>query len=172
MSDFGNTTKFGCAANFIAVVRQFHNGMLARFKIMTSFLIHSLWQMEVQYYVLAPTLFSIMFSAVLTYAFLDDDNGIHIRYHFDGKPFNLRKLQAKSKVQIDVLDDSSLMITWKGCFNRRNDAKRCGSRVWFMWQLWSPNQHQNDWGGISASTWKALPTRSLPWQRKVNDCKW
>ena len=25
-----------------------------------------------------------------------------------------------------------------------------------MWQLWSHNQHQNDWGSISASTWKAL----------------
>ena len=46
--------------------------------------------------VLAPTLFSMMSSAMLTYAFQDCDAG---------KLFNLRRLQAKSKVQIDVLDE-------------------------------------------------------------------
>ena len=46
-----------------------------------------------------------MFSAMLTNAFQDGDNGIPIRYRFDGKLFNLRRLQAKSKVQTDVLDE-------------------------------------------------------------------
>ena len=55
--------------------------------------------------VLASTLFSIMCSAMLTDAFQDGDNGIHIRYRFVGKLFNLRRLQAKSKVQTEVLDD-------------------------------------------------------------------
>ena len=55
--------------------------------------------------VLAPTLFSMMFSAMLTAAFQDSDNGIPIRYRFDGKLFNLRRLQAKSKVQTEVLDE-------------------------------------------------------------------
>ena len=50
--------------------------------------------------VLAPTLFSMMFSAMLTAAFQDGDNGIPIRYRFDGKLFNLRRLQAKSKVAL------------------------------------------------------------------------
>ena len=45
------------------------------------------------------------FSAMLTAAFQDGDNGIPIRYRFDGKLFNLRSLQAKSKVQIEVLDE-------------------------------------------------------------------
>ena len=49
--------------------------------------------------VLDPTLFSIMWSALLTAAFQDGDSGIPIRYCFDGKLFNLRRLQAKSKVQ-------------------------------------------------------------------------
>ena len=56
--------------------------------------------------VLAPTLFSMMFSAMLTAAFQDGDNVIPIRYHFDGKLFNQRRLQAKSKVQTEVLDES------------------------------------------------------------------
>ena len=38
--------------------------------------------------VLASTLFSMMFSAMLTDAFQDGDNGIPIRYRFDGKQFN------------------------------------------------------------------------------------
>ena len=52
--------------------------------------------------ILAPTLFSMMFSAMLTAAFQDGDNGIPIRYCFD---FNLRRLQAKSKVQKEVLGE-------------------------------------------------------------------
>ena len=47
----------------------------------------------------------MMFSAMLTDAFQDVDNGIPIRYHFDGKLFNLRRLQAKSKVPTEVLDE-------------------------------------------------------------------
>ena len=34
--------KFGCPTKFIAVMRQFHDGMLARVLMMVSFLIHSL----------------------------------------------------------------------------------------------------------------------------------
>ena len=40
-----------------------------------------------------------------TAAFQDGDNVIPIRYRFDGKLFNLRRLQAKSKVQTEVLDE-------------------------------------------------------------------
>ena len=46
-----------------------------------------------------------MFSAMLTDAFQDCDDGFPIRYRFDGKLFNLRRMQAKSKVQTDVLDE-------------------------------------------------------------------
>ena len=55
--------------------------------------------------VLASTLFSMIVTAMLTDAFQDDDNDIPIRYRFDGKLFNLRRLQAKSKVQTEVLDE-------------------------------------------------------------------
>ena len=54
--------------------------------------------------VLASTLFSMMFSAMLTDAFQDGDNCIPL-YRFDGKLFNLRTLQTKSKVHTEVLDE-------------------------------------------------------------------
>ena len=47
----------------------------------------------------------MMFSAMYTAAFQDSDNGIPIWYRFDGKLFNQRGLQAKSKVQTEVLDE-------------------------------------------------------------------
>ena len=53
--------------------------------------------------VLAPTLFSMMFSAMLTAAFQDGENGIPIRYRFDGKLFNLSC--KPSKVKTEVLDE-------------------------------------------------------------------
>ena len=55
-------------------------------------------------YAMAPTLFSMMFSAMLTDAFQDVDAGFPIRYRFDGKLLNLRMLPSKSKVQTDVVD--------------------------------------------------------------------
>ena len=55
--------------------------------------------------VMAPTLFSMMFSAMLMDAFQDSDTGFPIRYRFDGNIFDLRRLQAKTKVQTDVLDE-------------------------------------------------------------------
>ena len=46
-----------------------------------------------------------MFSAMLSEAFRDDDDGITIRYRTDGKLLNLRRLQAKSKVKETTVRD-------------------------------------------------------------------
>ena len=98
----GNYGEVWLSTKFIAMVRQFHDGMLARvqndgfsdpFPVING---------VKQGCVLAPTLFSMTFSAMLRAAFQDGDN--RIRYHFDGKLFK-RRLQAKSKVQTEVLDD-------------------------------------------------------------------
>ena len=52
--------------------------------------------------VMAPTLFSKMFSDTLM-------DGFPIRYRFDGNTFNLRRLQGKTKVQTDVLHVDELL---------------------------------------------------------------
>ena len=98
--------KFGCPPRFIAMVRQFHDGMQARVQNDGEFS----EPFEVtngvkQGCVLSPALFSMMFSAMLMDAFQDSDTGFPIRYRFDGNIFNLRRLQAKTKVQTDVLDE-------------------------------------------------------------------
>ena len=124
-------TKFDCLTKFIAMVRQFHDGMLARAQTDGEFSDPFPVTNGVKKgCVLAPTLFSMMFSAMLTAAFQDGGNGIPIRYCFDGKLFNLRRLQAKSKVQTEVLDEFLFeRRDGKGCSNRREDANRCGSNI-------------------------------------------
>jgi len=57
--------------------------------------------------VLAPTLFSTLFSAMLTDALQDAEGGIHLRmrYRSDGCLFNLRRMQAVTKVKETVIRD-------------------------------------------------------------------
>ena len=84
---------------FITIIKQFHDSM------------HANAQMGL-------TLFSIMFSAMLFDAFSGSDNGINISYHTDGAVFNLRRLQAKTKVETDIVkflfsDNCALNTTTK-----------------------------------------------------------
>ena len=93
--------KFGCPTKFIANVRQVHDGMFARVQNDGEFSgPFPVTNGVKQGCVLAPTLFSMIFSAMLTAAFQDGDNGIPIRYHFDWKLFNLRRLQAKGQTEV------------------------------------------------------------------------
>ena len=48
--------------------------------------------------VLAPTLFGIFFSLLLSYAFNSSSDGIYLHTRSDGKLFNLARLHAKTKV--------------------------------------------------------------------------
>ena len=79
--------------------------------------------------VMAPTLFSIMFSAMLTDTFQDVEAGFPIRYRFDGKLLNLRRLQAKSKVQTDVVDKLLYADDLAENANQRKNARGCRSHV-------------------------------------------
>ena len=90
--------KFGYPAKFIAMVRQFHDGMLARVQNDGEFSDpFPVTNGVKQGCVLSSTLFSMMFSAMLTDAFQDVDNGIPIRYRFDGKLFEGCKLNLRCR---------------------------------------------------------------------------
>ena len=56
--------------------------------------------------ILAPTLFSMTFSAMVTDAFRDCDQGICIMHRMDGKLFNMHRLHAFTKVKKTMLRDS------------------------------------------------------------------
>ena len=98
--------KFGCPAKFYSNGAAVPRWYLARVQNDGRFSDPFPLKNEVQQgCVLASTLFSMMFSTMLTDGFQDGENGIYFRYSFDGKLFNLRWLQAKSKVQTEVLDE-------------------------------------------------------------------
>ncbi|XP_078593825.1 uncharacterized protein LOC144871797 [Branchiostoma floridae x Branchiostoma japonicum] len=96
--------KFGCPDKLTALIASFHEGMQARvqengdasdpFQVCNG---------VKQGCVLAPTLFSILFAAMLLDAFSSCDRGVYIQFRTDGKLFNLRRLQAKTKVFEAVL---------------------------------------------------------------------
>ncbi|KAJ1177267.1 hypothetical protein NDU88_002528 [Pleurodeles waltl] len=99
--------KFGYPGKFISMVHQLHNGMLAQvlgngdssndFPVING---------VKQGRVLAPTLFSMMFSDLLLDAFCDDEEAsIQIRYRTDGRLLNLQRLQAKTKLKVDSVHD-------------------------------------------------------------------
>ena len=105
---------FGCPSKFIAIVRQFHDGIIV--KILNIGDQSVIFRFPVtksvkQGCVLAPILFSIMFSAMLTNLMLSVIARMEsgpIRYRIHGKLFNLRrliKLQAVKKVKETFIKD-------------------------------------------------------------------
>ena len=104
--DWKSMAKFGCPPTFIAMVRQFHDDMQAQLQNNGEFSEpFEVTNVVKQGCVMAPTLFSMMFSAMLMDAFQESNTGFPVRYRFDGNIFNLRRLQAKTKVQTAVLDE-------------------------------------------------------------------
>ena len=99
-------SKYGCPRKFIVMVKQFHDSMQARVQDndetsepfpVTNGVKNGR--------VLASSLFSLMFSAMLTDTFRDGDIGTGLRYRTDGKMFNLKRLQAKTSVMTDIIRD-------------------------------------------------------------------
>lgn len=98
-------SKFGCPDRFILMVRQFHDRMTAHIQdngeASEAFPVTNVIK---QGCVLAPTLFS-MFSAIMSDAFQNSSLGVSLRYRTNGKLFNLRRLQAVTKIKEIVLRD-------------------------------------------------------------------
>ena len=96
--------KFGCPRKFTALVRQLHDGVRTTIidngDTSDSFPVTNGVK---QGCVLAPTLFSMVFAAMLHDASQDNDDGIQLKYRTDGGVFNLRRLKAKTKVKVTTL---------------------------------------------------------------------
>ena len=142
---------------FIAMVRQFRDIMLAQVQNDGEFSDpFPVTKGVKQGCVLASTLFSMMFSAMITDAFQDGDNGIPIRYRFDGKLFHLGRLQVKSKVVTEVLDEFLIADDMAKGTPTKKMQKGVDQVTDSCYSCDLLNQYQKDWGGISARTWKAL----------------
>ena len=98
--------KYSCPTKFFAIMRQFHDGMLARVQdngeTSAPFSVSNRVKPGC---VLAPTLFSVMFSAMLSDTFGNLDASIGIRYRYGRSFFNLRRLLAKTKVSTDTINN-------------------------------------------------------------------
>ncbi|BHF63483.1 hypothetical protein SprV_0200647500 [Sparganum proliferum] len=110
--------KFGCPERFIEMVRQLHDGMMARVTdngaVSEAFAVTNGVK---QGCVLAPTLFSHMFSAMLMDAYRDERPGIRIAYRTDGQLLNQRRMHFQSRVSTTTVhellfaDDCALNTT-------------------------------------------------------------
>ncbi|VDM00260.1 unnamed protein product [Schistocephalus solidus] len=91
--------KVGCPERFMHMVRQLHEGMTARDTdngtVSEAFAVTNGVK---QGCVLAPTLFSLMFSAMLMDAYRNEQPGIRIAYRTDRHLLNSRCMQAPTRV--------------------------------------------------------------------------
>ncbi|BHF57659.1 hypothetical protein SprV_0100060200 [Sparganum proliferum] len=110
--------KFGCPERFIQMVRQLHDGMMARVTdnraVSEAFAVTNGVRQEC---VLAHTLFSLMFSAMLMDAYRDERPRIRIAYRTDGHLLNQRRMHFQSRLSTTTVhellfaDDCALNTT-------------------------------------------------------------
>nr|VZI02592.1 unnamed protein product [Spirometra erinaceieuropaei] len=98
--------KFGCPERFTQMVRQLHDGMMARVTdngaVSEAFAVTNGVK---QGCVLAPTLFSLMLSAMLMDAYRDERPGIRIAYRTDGHLLNQRRMHYQSRVSTTTVHE-------------------------------------------------------------------
>ena len=90
--------KIGCPPKFVHMFKELHRNMKARVNFNGQLsdelaVDNGVKQGDIP----APTLFSIFFAVLLSYAFQDCDNGILLKFRTTGKVFNLRRFNAKTK---------------------------------------------------------------------------
>ncbi|VDL99875.1 unnamed protein product [Schistocephalus solidus] len=98
--------KFGCPEWFTHMVRQLHEVMTAcvtdNGTVSEAFAVTNGVK---QGCVLGPTLFSLMFTAMLMDAYRDEQPGICIAYRTDGHLLNSRRMQASTRVSTTTVHD-------------------------------------------------------------------
>ncbi|BHF68189.1 hypothetical protein SprV_0301122100 [Sparganum proliferum] len=128
--------KFGCPERFTQVVHQHHDGMMPRVTdngaVTEAFAVTSGVK---QAFVFVPTLFSLMFSAVLVDPYRNERTGIRVAYMMDGHLLNHRGMHFQSRVsttpvyELLFAYDCTLNATTEGDMQRSTDlfATACGN---------------------------------------------
>ena len=98
--------KIGCPPRLQSMIESFHTDMkgTVQFNGSTSEPFSILSGVK-QGCFLAPTLFGIFFALLLNHAFGSATEGIYLRTRSDGRPFNLARLRAKTKVREVLIRD-------------------------------------------------------------------
>ena len=92
--------KIGCSPKLLSVISSFHDNMKGTVNYDGATSEPFVIRREVdQGCVLTPTLFSIFFSLMLSYAFGPSTKGVYFHTRTDGKLFNVARLRAKTKVR-------------------------------------------------------------------------
>nr|VZI34355.1 unnamed protein product [Spirometra erinaceieuropaei] len=98
--------KFGCPERFIQMVRQLHDGMMARVTDKGAVSeVFSVTNEVKQGCVLTPTLFSLMFSAVLMDAYRNERPRIRIACRTDGPLLNHSRRHFRSRISITTVHE-------------------------------------------------------------------
>ncbi|BHF58803.1 hypothetical protein SprV_0100175800 [Sparganum proliferum] len=120
--------KFGYPERFIQMVRQLHDGMMARVTDNGAVLETLVVANGVkQGCILAPTIFSLMFSAMLMDTYRDNRPGIRIASRTDGLLSNHRRTHFQSRVCTTTVqkllfdDECALILTTEGDVQRSMD---------------------------------------------------
>lgn len=108
--------KYGCPVKFVNLVRQFHEGMMARVRHDNGFTEQfNVTSGVKQGCVMAPTLFVIYFAAVMKDALRNCNDSVSLNVRMDKSVLDLTRFRAKHKVQqtsvLEILyaDDVCLM---------------------------------------------------------------
>nr|VZI22476.1 unnamed protein product [Spirometra erinaceieuropaei] len=160
--------KFGCPERFTQMVRQLQDGMMARVTdngtVSEAFAVTNGVK---QGCVMAPTLFSLMFSAMLMDAYRDERAGIRIAYRTDGHLVNQRRMNFQSRVSTTTVhellfaDDWALNNTSEEGVRRRMDLFSAAC------ENFSLIINTQDGGHASTATQNSPPPNVLP-QIRVN----
>ena len=97
--------RIGIPPKMVKIIRSFHDDMKARLVNGNDEDEFPVTNGVKQGCVLAPTLFSFLLSMMLLSAFKDIELGVQISYRTDGGIFNLRRLNAKTKVTKALVRD-------------------------------------------------------------------
>nr|VZI21049.1 unnamed protein product [Spirometra erinaceieuropaei] len=117
--------KFGCPERFTHIVRQLHDGMMTR--VTDNGAVSEAFTMTngvKQGCVLASTLFSLIFSAMLMDAYCDERHGIRIAYRTGGHPLNQRRLHFQSRVSTTAVHELLFADDWTLNTTSEEDMQR------------------------------------------------